>query len=226
MFIQRLEKWGLASIVLVCLLGIAIYYLFGLDLFDEMQPITFLSTLQLFTIGWVCHQVLKLRSPVGFNLKLPTAIWGLMSFGFYFLGLDELLRIHESLDHNIHDIFGMQETPLTDRIDDLLIALYGIIGIGMLYWFRKEINHFRFILPILSAGFACLFLMVILDAATNRSDLLELVFEKQLAKQLKDDIGVLEDSFKLIAGAFFLRGMAQAYLKAETQTQEPELQPA
>lgn len=61
----------------------------------------------------------------------PSVVWAIIASGFLFLAADEVLRIHENLDQLIHYVFGLKETNLTDRIDDLIVGMYGLVGIGV-----------------------------------------------------------------------------------------------
>ena len=94
-------------------------------------------------------------------------IWALIGLGFVAFALDEKFLIHEDLDHYIHRMFNLVETGWTDKIDDVLIGFWGLIGIVVLFLYRNELNIHRQVLPILMIGFVFLFISVVLDALTN-----------------------------------------------------------
>nr|WP_319398940.1 hypothetical protein [uncultured Carboxylicivirga sp.] len=74
--------------------------------------------------------------------KQKQAIWLMISKGFTFLALDEILLIHENIDKWIHAFFQITQTHLTDRIDDFIILLYGIVdGLLMIKNRRLFLNN-------------------------------------------------------------------------------------
>ena len=96
----------------------------GTDHFQEGRFITLFSTLQLLVISWLSHRVLQVRSVTRKQSlwRDPSAVWGIISIGFLFLAADDFFTIHENIDSLIHSIFKLQETGLTDRIDDILVG--------------------------------------------------------------------------------------------------------
>jgi len=171
--------------------------------------ITWISALQLLAISWLAFTTLNVRrSKAGYlHWRAPFFIWLLISIGFLFLALDDLFMIHESLDKKIHHFFNMKETGLSDRIDDFIIGLYGMFGIGTLYVYREEIRNYRQALPFLIYGFVLLFTMVALDALTNRKDVLGfLIGQRELVNNVYISLSILEDSFKIMAESCFLIG--------------------
>ncbi len=119
---------------------------------------THISILLLALIAFVNFQVF---------LQRKHNIWLLISLGFAFLAFDEGFEIHEGLDKAFHRYFGIAQTSLTDRIDDILIGIYGLIGAGILYRFRAEILRYKVLLTYLLPGFALLAASVVFDAVTN-----------------------------------------------------------
>lgn len=75
----------------------------------------------------------------------------------------EQYMIHENIDNLIHEVFNMEETALTDRIDDFLVGLYGLAGIGVFFIFRDELRAYREAFPFFIFGFVLFFIMVPLD---------------------------------------------------------------
>ena len=68
----------------------------------------------------------------------PKLIWLLMAFGFFFLALDDAIKIHENIEKVVLKHFELAETAVSDRLDDVIIALYAAIGAGVLYICRSE----------------------------------------------------------------------------------------
>ena len=144
-----------------------------------------------------------------------SAVWAIIALGFLFLAADDLFRIHENFDNLIHYVFNMQETGLTDRIDDIIIGLYGFIGIGVLIAYRDELIIYKKNLPFFILGFVTLFIMVALDVLTNRNDILPLVFDRDKAVVLYVWLSLAEDSLKVMAEAFFILAFYAIFQKAK-----------
>ena len=184
--------------------------------FGEGGFITYFSGIQLFILSHLCYKVFRLRSQ---SVKAPwrssIAIWGIMSLGFSFLALDDLLMIHEWFDKVIHSIGQIEETGVTDRIDDLIVGLYGLIAIGLIVHYRHELKKYRKVGSYVVAGFVFLFLMVGIDALTNRDDILELMFPSEMMRTVKTWDSVVEESFKVFSEAFFIVAAYRCYLRAQ-----------
>ncbi|KIC39869.1 hypothetical protein RA27_16320 [Ruegeria sp. ANG-R] len=143
-------------------------------------------------------------------LRQRHIIWLLISLGFAFLAFDEGFEIHEGLDKAFHRYFGISQTSLTDRIDDILIGIYGLIGAGILYRFRAEILRHKVLLRYLMPGFAFLAASVVFDAVTNDNALfLWLGIPEAHVLDVKLPLRALEEVAKLMAEAIFLAGFVQ-----------------
>ncbi len=173
--------------------------------FEDGGFITYFSVIQLFILSYFMHQMFKLRGQ-SFRRpwRSPAAVWGIFSLGFSFLALDDLLMIHEFLDKTIHKIWLAQETAASDRIDDLIVGLYGLIAIGIFIRCRHELKKYGAVTPYVIAGFICLFAMVGIDVITNRDDILLTVFSAEATEQIQGWIFVLEEGFKLISEGFLI----------------------
>ena len=189
----------LACNTLAVAIAITIYNKTGVNHFNESGFITIFSCLQLLTISGIVFQINKHS-----RWNKPTAIWKLIALGFLFLAIDEVFKIHENIDLLTHHVFGLEETGLTDRIDDLVIGVFGLIGLGVLFAYRSDLTAYRVTLPLFVVGFFLLFSMVAFDAITNRNDVLPLVFSDDLAAILYTYLSLAEDSSKVFAEAFFL----------------------
>ena len=99
-----------------------------------------------------------------------------------------------------------EQTAFTDRFDDMIVGLYGLIGIIYLYACRDEIKKYRQVFPFLIYGFVLLFIMVGLDIVSNRKDILEKLVSRDLVSPLHICLSIAEDSIKVFAGSFFLVG--------------------
>ena len=181
--------------------------------FDEGQLGTHISVLILLLTGLTALAIYRGR---GGAEALPLfdnrRIWQICGIGFIFLSLDDAFRIHENLDKLIHLVAGLEETGLSDRIDDVLILFYGLIGVGFLWRARDEILQSRWFVTFMAAGFVLMLVQFVVDAGTNSPDLLIWlgVSDDQLPAMLSWAI-VVEESAKILAGATLLAGFVHAY---------------
>ncbi|RIL03877.1 MAG: hypothetical protein DCC71_14800 [Proteobacteria bacterium] len=144
--------------------------------------------------------IARLASQIGRVRRAEAAaIWRVAAIGFAFLAADELFAIHENLDKLVHWLFGIRETPLTDRLDDAIVGLYGVAGAALAFAHRAELLRWRSARPYAVWGAALACAMVVLDAATNRSDLFETFLAEPQAKALESWLSVAEDALKLYA---------------------------
>jgi hypothetical protein len=234
MFTKRFLVLLLASNVLLSLAPL----LFGVSaktLALESSPIQLLSFGQLVASAIICWKMFRVRCP-GPNARLdaPEAVWALMATGFLFLSIDELAQVHERLDSLIHTAFGMEETGISDRLDDVIVAAYGLLGIVVLWKSRSELVRFRCVLPLIAIGFVFTFLMVTLDMVTNRNDVLPLFISEPAANEsLAQWLNLAEEVFKLLAEGMFLGGfyeclqiVARARILGNLESAVIELSPA
>jgi len=198
--------------------AIIIYSYTGWDNFGERGFITLLSFIQLLAISWLSYKIFQVSGGTWRRSiwKESSALWGIISLGFLFLAFDEIFGIHESIDFLIHNIFNLQETNLTDRIDDIIVGLYGLAGVGILIANRNNLKTYKETLPLFVCGFFFLFVMVTLDILTNRNDILSLLFEHNQAAWLYVWLAVAEDALKVFAEAFFVLAFYSIYQKASS----------
>jgi hypothetical protein len=197
-------------------LGVLVYWYAGVDLFREGSVITIASVVQLATITRISMKIMQARGggrrrPVW---REPRAVWWATSLGFAFLAADDLFKIHENIDSLIHYAFDLEKNGVSDRIDDALVGIYGLVGIGLLIVYRVELKNYGEAIPYLVVGFALLFIMVALDIITNRRDILMAFFAHERALLLHIWLSLAEDTMKLFAEGFFLLGFYAALQKA------------
>ena len=138
------------------------------------------------------------------------------------MAADEIFKAHENIDLAIHRILNIRETGVTDRLDDLIIASYGFIGIGVFWHFREEIKNFKSPGPLFITGFIFLFLMVGLDLFGNRNDILSMIISNEARSlTIRAWLGVFEDSNKLLAEVMFIGALFECS-KIAVQTKRAE----
>ncbi|MEM9283189.1 MAG: hypothetical protein AAGA96_15305 [Verrucomicrobiota bacterium] len=195
--------------------------------FKEFRFLTFFSVLQLLAcaaLAWMVfhqrHEPSASPRPVRIRIQL-THLWAFIALGFLFLAADDLLLIHEITDKLIHVVGGIKETTATDKIDDFIIALYGLGALALLWMFRREFLPFAKQWAFFVGAFLCLAATIALDLELTTS-LIPLIPGSQTL--LSDPWrGVLEEVFKLFGEAFFLVAFYGCYLQATTR--EPHHRP-
>ncbi|MEL6902721.1 MAG: hypothetical protein AAFP07_17400 [Cyanobacteria bacterium J06606_4] len=187
--------------------------------FEDGGFVTYFSVIQLFIVSYFSYKIFKTRSQhIKRPWKSPIAIWGIISLGFSFLALDDLLMIHEWLDKVIHGIWQIEETGASDRIDDLIVGGYGIIALGLLAYYRRELKKYPTALPYVVIAFVLMFSMVGVDALTNRDDLLMMMFSPDVTQNIMSWIFIPEESFKTLSEAFFIVAAHSCYRTAQKLT--------
>ena len=175
--------------------------------FKELGLITWLSFIQLLLASVIAWKIFKRRSKGG-QLKdwnQSHVLWAIIAFGFLFLAIDEVARIHEGMDKLIHMIFGIQQTALTDRIDDVILGCYGLLGLWIRDLYREEIKNYREVLPLLGLGFIFLFVMVVLDFVSEKADIVSIFIKDPSASgRFNSWLGITEEVFKILAEAVFI----------------------
>ena len=174
----------------------------------EGDPITWLSFAHLLVISGLAGGVFYCRT--GGNLDLavwrhPAFVWLLIALGFLFLAVDEVAKIHESLDRFAHRLLQRPETALTDRLDDAILLGYGLSGMAVLYAYRSELISYRPVLPLVICGFVLFLFMGLLDALVNRPDVfLFMGISQEGSASLGKWLGGVEEGLKILAEAAFL----------------------
>ncbi len=130
-------------------------------------------------------------------------IWLLLSVGFFYIGLDEIIAIHEKLDWLIHQVFNIKETKITDELDDVILLLYLVIGLILIYKNKDEFKKGQFFL-YMKVG-VVFFIVMVLSNMVN--DFFKEVESRLLSKTLE----AIEELTKFLAGSSFLIGIYSIY---------------
>lgn len=211
------SKFILALILSVDIIAITIALALGRSpeqYFEEGAFITYISFFQLSAVSLLACIVFGIRvgETRSSGWKALPIIWLIIAIAFIYLSLDEVYEIHENLDFLIHRAFKLRETGFTDRIDDIIVACYGLFGLAILYFQRKEFKKYRDTFPLLKVGFAFMFIMAALDTLTNRKDILQLfISNPYTCKKLFLWLEAIEDSFKIIAEGTFMGALYHCF---------------
>lgn len=175
--------------------------------FAEAGFMTCFSFTQLLIIAAVAREIFIVRKggAKAKVLKQPYVIWAVVAAAFVFLSIDEIATVHEHIDVFIHNIFMIRETALTDRIDDILVGGYGLLGLAGFYIYRVELKEYKKAFPLFIAGFIFMFIMVCLDILTNRDDIFRLfISDPSVLYYLDYWLKIAEDIFKIMAEGVFI----------------------
>lgn len=178
--------------------------------YREGRLMTWLSFVQIIMAGCLAHQLYLIRrAGPRFDWKEQASVWRLAAIGFFFLALDEMFRIHQAIDRYGHRLLGLEITDLSDRADDLLVGLYGVIGIAVLLYYRREFFRFRRSFGWFGAGFVTFFLMVTLDVVVNGDDWISAFLPARYLSSAVSWFSTLEDTLKQLGEVFFVCAFAR-----------------
>ncbi len=205
-FLLSLVSFDFLAVWLVLGLGLALHRS-PTAYTGEGEPITWLSFVHLLVTSGIAGGIFYCRT--GGSLREgwrdPAFVWLLISLGFLFLAIDEVSKIHESLDLFVHQVLQLQETGLTDRLDDAIMLGYGLIGVAVLYVYRCELVHYRAAFPLVLCGFVLFVCMGLLDAILNRNDVFFFMGISQKGSDfLGKWLGGVEEGLKIFAEAALL----------------------
>ena len=176
-----------------------------LKFFEEGGFITWFSTFKLLALAVLSFIIFYYRRQgrKEHSGRFSFAIWFLIALGGVFLAADELFQFHEKADVMIHKMLSMKETRLSDRIDDLIIGVYLVLGVIFLYGCRKELLQYLKIYPFIILGFTISIIMVFLDMYTNLApgDWISPTIYR---------LSITEDALKIYAESFFLMAFINA----------------
>lgn len=155
--------------------------------FGEGRIGTLTSVLVLAGSGVVALRISALPSARGFRW-----FWLVFASLLLFAAADDMFKIHEQLDVVVNRALGADpEDPRFDRLDDLIVVLYaglGCGGLGLLY--KRQLLELRWMARFLAVGGVLFTAMVACDTL---------------------HLGIaLEESLKLLSGAFIFTGIAAA----------------
>ena len=177
--------------------------------FKEGELVTYFSTLQLGMCAvagglnfYLVYSSIKKWSWEGI-------FWIVLVGGFAFGALDEFFLFHERIDKVIHEILSLQQTPWTDRFDDLIVGLY----VGLAAWLVLMSTKVESFLDqpkrLFARGLVIAVVMVGLDLLTNGREFMTWLFGPGLGMFLRTWLSILEDCLKLAAVATFLIGLVR-----------------
>lgn len=181
--------------------------------FGETSVATLWSVLLLGMTSWVCFRVAadyvdnRQESYRGARL-----FWRFLAFSFAFLALDDGLQVHEGLDKLIHWSLGLEETAVTDRLDDIIVLAYALAGAFILYVNRSELVRVPGTVELLYVAFGLAVTSAFFDVLTNRQEYLDWFgVEGATRESIAFLSTIAEEGTKLLAGATLLFTFSRFY---------------
>ena len=168
----------------------------------EASPEMWLSFAHLLVTGGLAGIVFRLRvhgCPPLRGWRDPRWVWLLIAVGFLYLAIDEAAALHESFDILIHRIFGLQQTPLTNRLDSVIVLGYGVLGVMVCYAYRTELAAHREVLPLATCGMILFVLSTLMDMAFFRW--------AGVPMEWTSTLNTAEEVLEIFAAAMFLGAM-------------------
>ena len=139
-------------------------------------------------------------------------VWLLISVGMLFLFTDSALGVNEWIETKFERVLGISDTRWTRRIDDGLIAIGGMIGIGAIYFWRAAFSRTRESASLFGMAAVLLSAMMLLDLTNGQLDLLMPDFgQTELTRLTRGAIELLEDTLMLIGEALLIIGTFIAF---------------
>jgi hypothetical protein len=167
---------------------------------SESSVPTYLSAFFLFAAAWEGGGLFRACRLAGGG-RDATLLWLLAAAGFAFLGADELFCIHEGIAHEVRTRLELPSSGWVTRLDDLLLASYGVVAALLIVLMRREAGRYRAALPGFAAGFALFAAALALDAFSTRVDLSRALFGVVHAGPIRSWAGRLEEMTEVLGGA-------------------------
>jgi len=178
---------------------------------DNSGYLTYFSFLQLLITAFLSLKIFNIHKHVQ-QLRPLGIFWLIICIGLFYLALDDVIGIHEQVDLWIHNIFKIQETNLSDLIDDLIVGGYLCISLIYIASKWKIIKLYQHSFIFFKIGFTFSAIMLILDVISNNTLFISIVTNNPKTILLTQEwIGVIEDSAKLFAEGMFIVGLYSIY---------------
>lgn len=178
--------------------------------FQEQGYVSWFSFIQILFAAFLAWKIYKSRKSNSITRTSNKGsasynMWAILSFGFLFLGIDEMGQVHENIDYLIHYFFQIQETANTDRIDSLIVLIYALFGVITLYRAKSELSKFRTAFPLFGIAFSLTFAMIFFDLLTDSPDFFNWVITNDsIARIVHQSFGIVEESCKIFAQGMFI----------------------
>jgi hypothetical protein len=179
---------SLAAVLVLAILGY-VWHDNSHRYFGERKVGTYLSFLNLLATGALSASIAQRLGPRDF-----ARFWWVAAVGFVWLGCDDLFTLHERIDRGLHALFRLDpDHPITDHLDDLIVASYGMAALALAYRHRMDLWPLTWMHRTLGSAFVLFGAMVVADF---------FYWSK-----------TLEDGLKVVAGTLIFVGFLAARLE-------------
>ena len=178
---------------------------------DRGGFITYISCLQLLIaalLSWKIYKIVRF-SP---RLNKNSWFWLIITIGLFFLALDDGVGLHEQIDRWLHDLINLEETDISDLIDDLIVGGYLVLFLIYVATQWQAIKIFRQSFVFFKIGLILSVAMVLLDILSNNRLFVSMVSDSYtIQSTIQDWLEVLEDSVKIFAEGMFIVGIYKCW---------------
>ena len=177
--------------------------------FREEGFLTYVSCLQLLIAAVISGKIFNfIRDDPNHRLSGNKIVWLVISLGFLFLALDDAFEIHEEIDFLLHEVFNIEQTNISDLLDDLIVGAYILIFLIYIASQWKTIQLFKSSFAFFLAGCILTAMMVILDLASHNNYIASLMTDDaERILVVKQWFGAWEDAAKIYAEGMFIVGV-------------------
>ena len=120
-----------------------------------------------------------------------------IAIGCAFLAMDDKFMFHENLDKAMHSLFNWEETKLSDRLDDIIVGIYGVAGIVFVSINRKNFAFSPRFITYAKYALGLAFIMVLCDMRSIYG----------IGENLNEALSHLEEWTKIFGSGFLLIGL-------------------
>ena len=123
--------------------------------------------------------------------------WIAIAIGCAFLAMDDKFMFHENLDKAMHYLFNWEETKLSDRLDDIIVGIYGVAGIIFVAINIKNFSFSRRFITYSKYALSLAFIMVLCDMRSIYA----------IGENLNEALSHLEEWAKIFGSGSLLIGL-------------------
>ena len=124
-------------------------------------------------------------------------VWIAIAIGCAFLAMDDKFMFHENLDKAMHSLFKWEETKLSDRLDDIIVGIYGIAGIIFVSINRKNFAFSPRFITYSKYALSLALVMVVCDMRSIYG----------IGENLNEALSHLEEWTKIFGSGFLFIGL-------------------
>lgn len=185
--------------------------------FEEGGYLTILSCLQLLGAAILSRKIfLTIQDSTKSILIQNGLFWQVVSWGLFYLTIDDAFQIHEYLDKLIHSLLNIlldfEETSVSDLADDIIVGGYLLLFLVYVAKEWQTVRIFKRSFVYFQIGFVLTVVMITFDAASNNYLFVSMLTDDPDRQTLmRVWFGIFEDSMKIYAEGLFLVGIYKCW---------------